>query len=90
MMPEAVFAMLASVKIGAIHSVVFGGFASDSLALRINDASPKLIITADCGLRAGKSIEYKPLLSEAIKKSNFDNIETLLVNRGIKAQINLS
>ena len=85
MIPEAVFAMLASVKIGAIHSVVFGGFASDSLALRINDASPKLIITADCGLRAGKVIEYKPLLSEAIKKSNFDNIETLLVNRGISS-----
>ena len=51
MIPRGCFAMLASIKIGAIHSVVFGGFASDSLALRINDASPKLIITADCGLR---------------------------------------
>ncbi len=66
MIPEAAFAMLACVRIGAIHSVVFGGFASHSLASRIDDAQPKLIISADAGSRAGKVVPYKGLLDEAI------------------------
>ncbi len=66
MIPEAAFAMLACARIGAIHSVVFGGFASVSLASRIDDAEPKVVISADAGSRAGKVIAYKPLLDEAI------------------------
>ena len=60
MIPEAVFAMLATVRIGAIHSVVFGGFASASLATRIDDAKPKVIVSADAGMRMGKVVPYKP------------------------------
>src|SRR5690606_34327671 len=62
MIPEAAFAMLACARIGAIHSVVFGGFAAVSLASRIDDATPTLIISADAGSRAGKVVPYKPLL----------------------------
>jgi propionyl-CoA synthetase len=62
MIAEAAFAMLACARIGAIHSVVFGGFASGSLASRIEDASPVLIVSADAGSRGGKAVEYKPLL----------------------------
>ena len=61
MVAEAAFAMLACVRIGAIHSVVFGGFASGSLASRIEDAQPTLIVSADAGSRGGKAVEYKPL-----------------------------
>ena len=67
MVAEAAFAMLACARLGAIHSVVFGGFASHSLATRIEDASPKVIISADAGSRGGKAVAYKPLLDEAIK-----------------------
>jgi propionyl-CoA synthetase len=66
MIAEAAFAMLACTRLGAIHSVVFGGFASHSLATRIEDASPKVIISADAGSRGGKGVPYKPLLDEAI------------------------
>lgn len=66
MVPEALVAMLACARIGAIHSVVFGGFASRELATRINDAKPKLIVSASCGIEGKKIIEYKPLLDEAI------------------------
>ena len=66
MVPEAVFAMLACARIGALHSVVFGGFASVSLATRIDDAKPKVIVSADAGSRAGKAVPYKGLLDEAI------------------------
>ncbi|HEY7748797.1 MAG TPA: propionyl-CoA synthetase [Aestuariivirgaceae bacterium] len=66
MVPEAVIGMLASARIGAIHSVVFGGFAPQELATRINDAKPKLILSASCGLEATKVIAYKPLLDKAI------------------------
>ena len=62
MIPETVVAMLACSRIGAIHSVVFGGFASNELAKRIDDAKPKLIVSASCGLEPGKVIEYKPCL----------------------------
>jgi propionyl-CoA synthetase len=66
MVPEAVFAMLACARIGAVHSVVFGGFASNELAKRIDDAQPKLILTASCGLEPGRIVAYKPLLDAAI------------------------
>lgn len=70
MIPEAVIAMLACARIGAIHSVVFGGFAAHELATRIEDAKPRVIMTASCGIEVSKVIHYKPLLDEAIKKSN--------------------
>ncbi len=85
MIPEAAFAMLACVRIGAIHSVVFGGFASHSLATRIDDATPKLIVSADAGSRAGKVVEYKPLLDEAIRLAQHKPAHVLLVNRGLAA-----
>lgn len=66
MIPQAVFAMLACARIGAVHSVVFGGFAPAELATRINDAKPKLIMSASCGLEPGRVIAYKPLIDKAI------------------------
>jgi propionyl-CoA synthetase len=69
MVPEAVVAMLACARIGAIHSVVFGGFASPELAKRIADAQPKLIVSASCGLEPGRTVAYKPLLDDAIDLS---------------------
>ena len=83
MIAEACFAILACARIGAIHSVVFGGFASHSLANRIDDAKPKLIISADAGSRAGKVVPYKPLLDEAISLSKFPPKNVILVNRGL-------
>src|SRR5262245_24238350 len=67
MIPETVFAMLACARIGAVHSVVFGGFAPKELATRIDDAAPKLILTASCGLEPKRIVPYKPLLDEAIR-----------------------
>jgi propionyl-CoA synthetase len=67
MIPEAVFAMLACARIGALHSVVFGGFAANELAARINDSAAKLIISASCGFEPGRTVQYKPLLDEAIR-----------------------
>ena len=69
MIPEAAFAMLACARIGAIHSVVFGGFAAKELATRIDDAKPKAILTASCGIEGARTIPYKPLLDEAITLS---------------------
>ena len=69
MIPEAVIAMLASARLGAVHSVVFGGFASNELATRINDAQPKVIVSASCGIEPNRVVEYKPLLDEAIELS---------------------
>ena len=66
MVPEAVIAMLACARIGAVHSVVFGGFAARELATRIDDAKPKLIFSASCGIEPGRTVQYKPLLDEAI------------------------
>src|SRR5712672_3480696 len=70
MVPEAMIAMLACARIGAVHSVVFGGFAAKELATRIEDAKPKLIFSASCGLEPGRIVRYKPLLDEAIRLSN--------------------
>ncbi|PWQ98660.1 propionyl-CoA synthetase [Leucothrix pacifica] len=67
MIPEAAIAMLACARLGAIHSVVFGGFAANELATRINDAKPKVIVSASCGIEPNRVVEYKPLLDEAIE-----------------------
>ncbi|TDQ43142.1 propionate--CoA ligase [Tepidicella xavieri] len=83
MIPEAAFAMLAAVRIGAIHSVVFGGFASHSLASRIDDAQPKVIVSADAGMRGGKVVPYKHLLDEAIRLSKHQPQRVVMVNRGL-------
>jgi len=83
MIAEASFAMLACARIGAIHSVVFGGFASGSLASRIEDASPKVIVSADAGSRGGKVVVYKPLLDEAIRLSSHKPGSVVLVERGL-------
>jgi propionyl-CoA synthetase len=83
MIPEAAFAMLACVRIGAIHSVVFGGFASHALASRIEDASPVVIVSADAGSRAGKVVPYKPLLDEAIRLSSHKPEHVVMVDRSL-------
>ena len=83
MVAQAVFAMLACVRIGAIHSVVFGGFASGSLASRIDDAQPTVIVSADAGSRSGKVLPYKPLLDEAIRLAAHQPQKVLLVDRGL-------
>ncbi|HSL62062.1 MAG TPA: AMP-binding protein, partial [Desulfotignum sp.] len=70
MIPQAVFAMLACARIGAVHSVVFGGFAANELATRINDAKPRVIVSASCGIEVKRVIEYKPLLDKAIDLSD--------------------
>ncbi len=83
MIAEAAFFMLACARIGAVHSVVFGGFAAGSLATRIDGAKPKLIISADAGSRAGKVIAYKPLLDEALTLAQHQVKQVVLVNRGL-------
>jgi propionyl-CoA synthetase len=83
MIPEAAFAMLACARIGAVHSVVFGGFASLSLASRIDDAQPTVIVSADAGMRSGKVVAYKPLLDEAIRLAETKPAKVLMVNRGL-------
>jgi propionyl-CoA synthetase len=90
MIPEAIFAMLATVRLGAIHSVVFGGFAPHSLATRIDDAQPKLMIAADAGLRGGKAIRYKPLVDEALRLAQYPPAHVLLVNRGLDPMMTLT
>ena len=81
MIAEAAFAMLACARIGAVHCVVFGGFASGSLASRIEDATPRVIVSADAGSRGGKALAYKPLLDEAIRLSSHKPEAVLLVDR---------
>jgi propionyl-CoA synthetase len=83
MIPEAVVAMLATVRIGAIHSVVFGGFAAASLATRIDDAQPKVLVTADAGMRGGKPVRYKPLVDEALRLASHPPSRVIIVDRGI-------
>ena len=83
MVPEAVFAMLACARMGAIHSVVFGGFASVSLASRIDDCTPHVIVSADAGSRAGKVVPYKPLLDEAIALASHKPKRVILTDRGL-------
>jgi propionyl-CoA synthetase len=81
MIPEAVFAMLACARLGAVHSVVFGGFAAPNLAARIDDAQPVLIVTADAGARAGKVIDYAPLIDEALSRAAHKTPRVLLIDR---------
>jgi propionyl-CoA synthetase len=81
--PEAVFAILACARLGAVHSVVFGGFAAASLAARIDDAKPVLMVTADGGSRMGKVIRYKPLVDESIRLSKFPPAKVLIYDRGL-------
>ena len=83
MIAEAIFAMFACARIGAIHSVVFGGFAANSLATRIDDAQPVLIVSADAGSRGGKVIPYKPLLDEAMQLAEYKPAHALIVDRGM-------
>jgi len=83
MIPEAVFAMLATVRLGAIHSVVFGGFAAASLAARIDDARPKVMVTADAGMRMGKMMQLKPLADEAMRIARTPPKHVVLVDRGL-------
>ena len=81
MVPEAVFAMLACARIGAVHSVVFGGFAAKELATRIDDCKPKLILSASCGIEGARVIPYKPLLDEAIRLSAHKPEKCLILQR---------
>jgi propionyl-CoA synthetase len=81
MVPEAAFAMLACARIGAIHSVVFGGFAAKELATRIDDAKPKLIMSASCGIEPGRIVEYKPLLDQAIALARFKPEACVILQR---------
>ncbi len=85
MVPEAVFAMLACARLGAVHSVVFGGFAAASLATRIDDARPKVLFTADAGMRGGKPIAYKPLVDEAMRLAQHPPQHVVIVDRGLDA-----
>ncbi len=81
MIPEAVIGVLACARIGAIHSVVFGGFASKELATRINDCEPKVILTASCGIEPNRVVKYKPLLDEAIDLAAVKPEKVLLLQR---------
>ncbi|HXE19019.1 propionate--CoA ligase [Castellaniella sp. UC4442_H9] len=83
MIPQAAFFMLACTRIGAIHSVVFGGFAAHNLAQRIDDAQPRLIVSTDAGSRGGRPIAYKPLLDQAIQQSSHAPERVVLVDRGL-------
>ncbi|MBN7137859.1 propionate--CoA ligase [Lysobacter enzymogenes] len=88
-MAEAVFAMLACARIGAVHSVVFGGFAAHNLALRIDDATPRLLICADAGMRGGKVIPYKPLVDAACAQAQSPPPRVLVVSRGLDPDLRL-
>ncbi len=81
MVPEAIVAMLACARIGAVHSVVFGGFAPHELAIRIDDAKPKLIISSSCGIEGKKTIEYKPLLNRAIELAKHKPSHCIILQR---------
>jgi propionyl-CoA synthetase len=83
MIPESCFAILACARIGAVHSVVFGGFAAASLAARIDDAKPSLMITADGGSRMGKTVLYKSLVDESIRLARFPPRKVLIYDRGL-------
>ena len=81
MIPEALVAMLACARIGAVHSVVFGGFAAHELAVRINDATPKAVLSASCGIEGSRIIAYKPLLDAAIEQSDHKPDFTVILQR---------
>jgi len=81
MIPETVFAMLACARLGAVHSVVFGGFASNELAKRIDDAKPKLVLSASCGLEPTRIVAYKPLLDEALEIATHKPSKCIILQR---------
>jgi propionyl-CoA synthetase len=81
MIPEAAIAMLACARLGAIHSVVFGGFAAPELATRIDDARPKVVVSASCGIETGRTIAYKPLLDAAIERAKHKPDACLILQR---------
>ena len=81
LVPETLIAMLATARLGAIHSVVFGGFASNELSTRINDAQPKVLVSASCGLEPGRVVEYKPLMDGAIKMSEHKPETCIILQR---------
>jgi propionyl-CoA synthetase len=81
MVPEAVFSMLACARLGAVHSVVFGGFAAQELAARLNDSEAKLVISASCGLEPGRVVAYKPLLDQAIELARVKPQHCLILQR---------
>lgn len=83
MVPEAVFAMLACARLGAVHSVVFGGFAAPNLAARIDDARPKALVTADAGSRGGRVIPYKPIVDEALASAAHPPGSVVVLDRGL-------
>src|SRR5688572_9918944 len=89
MIPEAVVAMLACARIGAIHSVVFGGFAPQSIADRVHDCGSKLVITADEGLRGGKKVPLKGNVDAALKLPGTNSVETVLVVRHTRAAVDM-
>ncbi|PLS86869.1 MAG: propionate--CoA ligase [Actinobacteria bacterium] len=90
MMVEAVFAMLACVRLGAVHSMVFGGFAAGSLAKRIDDAKPKVMVTTDAGMRGGNVIRYEPLVNEALEIAEHPPENVLFCRRGIDEDLTLT
>jgi len=81
MVPEAVVAMLGCARIGAVHSVVFGGFAPNELAIRIDDAVPKVVVSASCGIEVSRIVEYKPILDRAIELANHDPQACVILQR---------
>ncbi len=81
MIPEAAIAMLACARIGAVHSVVFGGFAANELAARIDDATPKVIVSASCGIEVSRIVEYKPLLARAIERASHQPDRCVILQR---------
>src|SRR5213075_3073953 len=81
MVPETVIAMLACARLGAIHSVVFGGFAAHELATRIDDAAPKVILSASCGIEPDRIVHYKPLLDEAIDLAKIKPAACIILQR---------
>ncbi|MGH8460363.1 MAG: AMP-binding protein, partial [Stenotrophobium sp.] len=81
MVPEAAIAMLACARIGAVHSVVFGGFAAPELAKRIADATPKAVVSASCGVEPGRVVAYKPLLDEALKLAGAEDTPCVILQR---------
>lgn len=78
MIPKAIIAMMACARIGAIHSVVFGGFGAHELAMRIEDAKPAMIITASCGIEVNRIIDYKEILDSAIKQSSHKECSSIM------------
>ncbi|MGE3813284.1 MAG: propionyl-CoA synthetase [Candidatus Nanopelagicales bacterium] len=81
MVPEAVVAMLATARLGAVHSVVFGGFAPHELAIRIDDATPKVVVSASCGIEPGRVVEYKPMLDKALEQAEHKPTATVILQR---------